>query len=1443
MTDYLDLGRQFMPFQDEESWEVQYQSFLSDEFYGCEGWPSLLENKRIVILAEAGAGKTAEMREKAMALVHAGSTAFFATVNELAVAPFSDSLFTAKEKQRFHDWLNGNCEAIFFLDSVDEARLSGRSLRSALSRLANDIEGHAARATILISCRVSDWRATQDLNTVKEILCKPSEVPSEDWPLPPGGDDEALYAPLFSDTREAEENEEQTTPISYELHVVALAPLTLKQAKRLAEFVGVSNSEEFIQAVRDADAEDLVNRPQDLLNLASLWRDRTSVGSKYEILKWSIVQRLRETNLDLSAIDALSEESAHVGAKAVAAALTFGQRRFIAWPLDTPTSAADALSLNPQDVLQDWSGQLQKTLLNRALFDPASHGRVRFHHRSVQELLCAEWLCDQLSAGCPIRRIWALLAEEKYGSVRIRPAMRPVTAWLAQLNTHIRHLVLRVSPDLLIEGGDPELLPIAARETVLAKFAETYRGRNDAGVSIDIDQIERLADPVLAKKIRALWNEGAKDGELRELLLRIIWIGKIKACSDIALRSAMSRWGYYERLLGAKAIAEFGNSSQRRKLADHLIKYARTYPKKAFAEALQAVFPSTLTIDELEELIRKSPPDNMKAIHSGLYYGLTTIVQSAYLPDKEGLVILLQNLAMEKPWIDQRYRHFSKRFTGVRAPLADLCARLIRDADSAEVTERVAEATRLVGRISAHSGEFQIEKSAERLSKAVSNNSAVNRQLYWSAVKEQRAKNVDLWGHLAVNPYGELWRIQEKDLDWLLSDLMTRTHSNDKTMALGASLQAWNASGRDPKILEKIQGAVAGSAELESQLESTLNPPAREEEEWEREHAEQTAELKARREADRSKVKESWREFRDRLVSDPTRLADGKAVNDLYHLARWLGLRNRRDSYSLSDWQSLASAFSPEVAESARLGFIAYWRTYDPGVAKARKSSTPVLALIALIGLEIESKESPNFLTGCTKDEVACATVLALYEMNGFPDWAPNLWISQPKTAERVLRNEARWELARTARQGAAHHVIAIFAYAEEPFRSLAANWMLCELEEKTPRNDAALSRALDVIAGAERDFTSRLALLAASRFGSERRISRRLVWLAIWLGVDSNSALDHLDLWIKKQRAKSKQDDLVMNLLNGMFDSGVYRFGSQYRDFAKFESVTRLLRIAYAHVRRDDDREHEGSYSPNARDNAEQARSNLLGILLEIPGEQTYWQLIEMSEEPNFETVSERFRVLADRRATADADLVPWKPADVVRFQRDFERAPSTLEDLHQVVLDRLWDIEDEMQVGRFSGKAALRQDHLERAEERVVQLGIAEQLRLRASGAYSLEREPELESHDEPDISIQRAGIEEALPVEIKVADSWSCTQLTEAISGQLIGQYMRPRSATCGHLVITHHGKKRYWRPGKGCPQLDFPRLVQSLQAKADEFANADSDIDRVSVTGIDLTESLN
>ena len=135
--------------------------------------------------------------------------------------------------------------------------------------------------------------------------------------------------------------------------------------------------------------------------------------------------------------------------------------------------------------------------------------------------------------------------------------------------------------------------------------------------------IRSAAYLILASRMKSVnFASAGQSGELRELLLRQIWAGKIEGCGEIALEAATSRRRYYERALGALVLGSIGTSQQRRKLAKHLIHYAKSYPKRAIAQVIKAVNPLAISSSELEGVIRKHPQDNMEAIHVGLMYGL-----------------------------------------------------------------------------------------------------------------------------------------------------------------------------------------------------------------------------------------------------------------------------------------------------------------------------------------------------------------------------------------------------------------------------------------------------------------------------------------------------------------------------------------------------------------------------------------------------------------------------------------------------------------------------------------------------------------------------------------------------------------------------------------------------------------------------------------------------
>ena len=88
---HIDLNRTFWPVKDESDYDPD--SFRYHSVFGmkADGWSELLQNKRVVILAKAGAGKTAELREAARKLRGEGKSAFFFRIEELAESDLCDA--------------------------------------------------------------------------------------------------------------------------------------------------------------------------------------------------------------------------------------------------------------------------------------------------------------------------------------------------------------------------------------------------------------------------------------------------------------------------------------------------------------------------------------------------------------------------------------------------------------------------------------------------------------------------------------------------------------------------------------------------------------------------------------------------------------------------------------------------------------------------------------------------------------------------------------------------------------------------------------------------------------------------------------------------------------------------------------------------------------------------------------------------------------------------------------------------------------------------------------------------------------------------------------------------------------------------------------------------------------------------------------------------------
>src|SRR3989442_404007 len=123
---FVELNRYFVPISKTEEPHLDFLRFSESKLPGWLDWSDLREYQRVVLLAEASSGKSAEFRSQAKTLVTEGQTAFCVRIEELADQGFEGAL-DGKDAKIFEQWRNGTSEGWFFLDSVDEARLNRKN--------------------------------------------------------------------------------------------------------------------------------------------------------------------------------------------------------------------------------------------------------------------------------------------------------------------------------------------------------------------------------------------------------------------------------------------------------------------------------------------------------------------------------------------------------------------------------------------------------------------------------------------------------------------------------------------------------------------------------------------------------------------------------------------------------------------------------------------------------------------------------------------------------------------------------------------------------------------------------------------------------------------------------------------------------------------------------------------------------------------------------------------------------------------------------------------------------------------------------------------------------------------------------------------------------------------------------------------------------------------
>jgi hypothetical protein len=1428
------IKRSFRDLSDAEVADLEKASALASVGWtGSLGWDELLCSHRVLIVSEAGAGKTYECQAQQAKLWKTGEPAFFLDLATLAVSSVRDML-RKDEEERLDAWLRSQSEiATFFLDSIDELKLTLGKFDQALKRLNKALAGQLGRARIIIT--------TRPVPVDRELIARhlPIPMPADAQPTAEG------FADMVMD-RSRNKPADEAPPKAW--RNVGLMPLSRAQMREFAVLQGVPDPDTLLADISRREAEEFAQRPQDLVELCSDWREHRRIRSHREQVQTNIATKLKPSSERMERAE-LSEEMATEGASRLALAAMLARKLTLRHSADSDGVLASEAALDVARILQNWSAERQTTLLERPLFGFASYGRVRFHHRSVVEFLAAKRLDALLARGVSIKSVKRLLFTETAQGVRtVRPSMRPLAAWLALSRETIFDEIIALDPAVILDHGDPQSLRPAQRVRALEAYVGRYGSGGWRGLEMPSIQVHRFASPDIADSVGQAWEQGVENPEVRDLLLQIIAVGKLGGCADIAYAAAMDGTRpVRERSLAIQALLEL-KDRRLGALSASIESDPASWPDATARHTALDLFPTYMPVGRLAQILRrvKERPHSV----GDLTYRLPREIEIADLsPDYlDQLRVVLTELIMDGiTWERVKFPHLRTRRPDLIGALVAACRRQAAEGVQAEpwVTSSL-----LAIRISA---EDHSEKDAmTELRRALALLPANARETaFWKedAFLASLHQSKDVWHRIFdLSRYGGIQLNDEKDAAWVRKRLSDPNEPLEhREMMLWTEMLLINRSATDHReLLQVLKSPVSDAPSLVMIIENRLKPQGGNAELRRMEAAgARRAKHNQRRDA---KAHASWVMFWREIAQNPGAVfAMDRAENTAWGL--WRAVERSGQDSRASGWNRrfIEGQFGKAVADRLRETMKAAWRKDKPTLRSERPDGEKDTFLVrwqfGLAGIAAEA-EAANWAERLAEQEAELACRYAPMELNGFPSWLEGLVVQHPAAVDRVLGEELRLSLFEVTRgssysmflQNISHAPAIVAALFVPRIRAWLTEVAQVDVKPNNQESRQNVRQAIEILIQNGND-NDRRFIETTARHGLADGIASSFakIWLAALLDLNAAAGVEAFEKGLK--RCAASKAGVGVQLFAELFDRDYGGIGVNLRapGFTP-PLLLRLLRLAYQHVRLEDDVHREGSYSPDARDRAERGRDSVLSALLATTGPEGWAAKLEMAADPLFEHMRDRVIALAEQRTAEEADNVILTEDQFVILDGTGESPPTTREAMFALMRDRLDDIDDLLlqDISPRQLWAGITDEHVMRRE-------LARALRDAANGSYTIDQESVTADEKETDIRFRSTGSKQQGTIELKLGDERSGTDLFNTIGDQLLTKYMAADECRVGCLLVTV-AKDRKWDHPKTSKRIDFEELMALLNEEAERLSTELGGAAKLMAKGLDLRARL-
>ena len=1397
------IERTFQNIPEGKLSEADQQSFLvSLGWSRGMTWEDLLSSKRVLMVSEAGAGKTYECRERAQRLWDAGEPTFFVELARLAEEDLRN-LLDHDEEARLDAWLSSQSDiATFFLDSIDELRLSLGSFQQALKRLRKAIGSQLNRARIVITTRPIPF----DEQLVRRLLPIP--------PAPSTEPSEETFAKIAMRDHQTRQVGDEDEDAASDWRTVALMPLSDAQIVEFARDQGVGDPAALLDDLKKRNAQEFARRPQDLIELCADWREHKRIRTHRDQVAANVRVKLQPRD-DRREPAELSVDRAIEGASRLALAMMLTRRMTIRHSAASDIIENEA-ALNPTIILSNWNPNERKALLERPLFGFASYGRVRFHHRSVVEYLAAERLRALRARDMSSRALKRLIFAQTKGKTIVRPSKRPIAGWLALAENGIFEMLRDNEPAVLLDEGDPEALSQSQRNQALRAYVERYGQGGWRGLSVPHIQVHRFASPELADAVSQLWKRGIENPDVRQTLLYLVEAGHIDGCADIMHDVARDvKVPEVERMIAIDAMVAISDP-RLKDIASEVATADALWPDKIARGVVLRLFPRNLSIEQLCQTLSWMKEGERRV--GDLSWHLPRLIADAEL-DPPGLEALRDGL-VELLSVGLRWRTEWPHIVCDRPHLnGALAATCVHGLDGSK-SDCWMHASVLA--LCLHNREYSNDEAHKALHERLRNLSAdQNARLFWAkdSLVQSLHAIADPWQRLAeVSLHDGIVELRvERDLDWIKEALGDTARSeNDRAMLLEAAMRLAPHREQCRDHVSGLKPLVADQPSLLAAIDERLKPSEhdKEEERWKKKVAQQ----KKQQEQRDAKNRASWIQFWREVAEHPeSAFSPERSWDTAWNL--WQAMSHDGEDSRASGWNRrfIEDQFGKETADRLRRILMNIWREDHPTVPSERpedeRSTGLVRWQLGLAALYAEA-EDLSWATRLTKEEAKLAARYAPIQLNGLPNWMESLVDVYPDAVDAILGNELSWELKGDLRAHDHSMLLQDISYAPEPVAKL----FLPRLREWLDGDRDSVEDAGDSGGGTERlrqvigvmlehgDEDTRAHVLAVARERLQDELPEKLafVWLPTLMRVDPELGVSALEDRIRTVKPGARSE--AVKWFSVLFGERHNAINLKTPAFTP-QLLLRLLRLAYHHVRLGDDAEHVEAYSPDTRDHAEHARNGILNALFEAKGEKGWAAKLKMANDPLCAQFKDRLLAVAEEHWAQEIDSVALDETQAVALDKTGEAPASTNEAMFAIMSDRLADL-DELLLRDTSPRdlwAGI-------TDEKIMRREIARQLQNTANGLYKVVQEAVTADEKETDIRLCSVVSEHEAVIELKRADGRSARNLRDTIYDQLVTKYMAAETSRSGCLLVTLAKDHKWKHPDNGT--LIGPEELKSI-----------------------------